>query len=263
MNRRTTLALLALGLFGLANPLPAQTAEEKGLAIATDSKNRDRGYADFTVKARMTLKNAEGQTSSRDMELRALEEGQDTEKSLVIFHSPADTKGTALLSHSFDNAEDQQWLYLPSLKRTRRIAGGNKSGSFVGSEFSYEDISPQMVAKYTYKFLREEEYEGQKCQVVQRAPKDASSGYLRQVFWLDQEHLRPMKVENYNKRDELHKTLTFSGYKQYAGKHWRPAKMSMLNHQNGKSTDIVFEEFSFKTGLTKDKFDSSVLNSLN
>lgn len=247
----------------LVAAIPATRAEDpaaRGLAIAEDAKARDTGYGDFTASARMILRNAQGQTTTKEMDIKVLEaaDGQG-EKSLTIFTAPADTEGTILLSHSYKTRDDDQWLYLPSIKRTKRIASGNKSGSFVGSEFSYEDISPQQVEKYRYKYIRDEDYAGQPCHVVERYPRNRRSGYTRQVFWVDTEHLRPLKVENYDRKDSLLKTLVAGGYKRYLDRFWRPTSARMINHQSGKSTDIVYSGYRFRTGLDESDFDQSRL----
>ena len=233
-----------------------QDAAAKGLAIAVEAKQRDHGYGDFSANAKMVLRNKQGQTTTKEMKIRVLEASNDQgEKSLTIFTAPADTAGTILLSHSFKNDDDNQWIFLPSIKRTKRIASGNKSGSFVGSEFSYEDISPQQVEKYTYKYIKEGTYQKQLCHVVERYPKDRKSGYKKQVVWLDKEHLRPLKVENYDKKNSLLKTLASGGYKQYLQKYWRPTSARMINHQSGKSTDVFYTDYVFQSGLDEADFD--------
>jgi outer membrane lipoprotein-sorting protein len=254
----------AIGLAITLGPVlaSAQDAAAKGLATAQEVKRRDTGYKDFTTTARMILSNAQGQSSTKELEVKTLEVPGQGEKSLLVFNAPADTKDTVLLSYSYKSRADDQWLYLPAMKRTKRIASGNKSGSFVGSEFSYEDISPQQVEKYTYKYLKEESQGGQACHVIERYPVDKkSSGYTRQILWIDKAEYRPLKAENYDRKDSLLKTLTFSNYKKYAGKFWRPLSMAMVNHQTGKKTTITYAEYKFGTGLNESQFDQGRIGS--
>lgn len=253
-RRLLTLAVsLALGTQLAASP-------ERGLEIAEETKARDTGYGDFSTTATMTLRDASGQSSVREMTVQTLEVPGVGEKSLITFLAPADTRDTALLSYSYKNESDDQWIYLPSMRRTRRIASGNKSGSFVGSEFSYEDISPQQVEKYTYNFLREETEDGKDFFVIERFPVDPrSSGYSRQVMWIDQAEYRPYKAENYDRRDALLKTLDFEDYREYetgGETFWRPLRMEMTNHQSGKSTLIEYEDYVFGDGLDESLFDN-------
>jgi outer membrane lipoprotein-sorting protein len=244
-----------------AVPAAAQDAAARGLAVAQEVKKRDTGYKDFTATAKMTLRNAQGQTSVKEMNIKTLESSAEGEKALIIFTAPADTKDTVLLSHSFRSKADEQWLYLPSMKRTKRIASGNKSGSFVGSEFSYEDISPQQVEKYNYKFLREEKFGGQDCFVIERYPKDpATSGYTKQIVWIDKAEYRPLKAENYDRKNSLAKTLISTSYKRFNNKFWRPMSLEMVNHQTGKRTSIAFTDYKFGNGLGAAEFESTRLD---
>lgn len=240
--------------------LHAETAEEKGLAITIEADRRDAGYSDYTADMTMTLKNKHGKESKRAIRSKTLEVSGDGDKSLSIFDTPRDVKGTAFLSFSHKVGDDEQWLYLPALKRVKRINSRNKSGSFMGSEFSYEDIASQEVEKYTYKHLREEEYNGQLCFVGESYPVDKrNSGYTKRLTWLDKTEYRVQKVEYYDRKASLLKTLVTSGYQQYLGKYWRPDFMEMINHQTGKSTTLVWSNYSFKTGLTENDFNATSL----
>lgn len=237
----------------------AQTAEERGLEIAVEADKRDTGFGDTITELKMILRNSHGEESIREMRNKTLEVADDGDKSLVVFDQPRDVKGTAFLSHTHKSGPDDQWLYLPALKRVKRIASNNKSGPFMGSEFAYEDISSQEVEKYTYKFLREEEYEGQACYVLERYPVDKKSGYTKQVVWHDKAEYRPMKIDFYDRKGELLKTLTYYDYKQYLDKFWRADLFKMINHQTGKSTDLQFSNYKFANGLTDRDFDKNTL----
>ena len=238
----------------------AQTPEEKGLAIAREADRRDAGFSDSSAHMRMILRNRHGQESSREMRFRTLEVEGDGNKSLIIFDTPRDVKGTAFLNFTHRVGDDDQWLYLPALKRVKRISSQNKSGSFVGSEFAYEDIASQEIEKYAHKWIRDEVYNGQPCFVVDFYPVDKkNSGYTRQVTWIDKEEYRILKVDYYDRKDALLKTLTNKDYRPYLGKYWRAHHMFMVNHQSGKSTQLVFERYSFQTGLTERDFTRSSL----
>ena len=239
--------------------LQAETAEEKGLAIAVEADRRDQGWGDSKANMRMILRNRQGETSEREIRVRSLEVEGDGDKSLTVFDRPADVKGTAFLSYTHAIKPDDQWLYLPALKRVKRIASANKSGPFMGSEFAYEDISSQEVEKYKYKYLRDEVLDSQETFVVERYPQYKHSGYTRQVTWLDKEHYRVLKVEFYDRKRALLKTLRAKDYKQYLDQYWRAHTMEMVNHQNGKSTNLLFSDYQFRTGLTDRDFDRNSL----
>jgi outer membrane lipoprotein-sorting protein len=242
------LVLLAPAL-ALAGP-----AEDKGLEIAKEADRRDEGFGDSRSKMEMILRNKRGQESKRELEIRTLEVEGDGDKSLTVFHTPRDVRGTALLTFSHGVEPDEQWLYLPALRRVKRIASNNQSGSFMGSEFAYEDLSSQEVEKYTYKYLKDEKVDGVDCFLIEQYPVRKDSGYTRLQTWMDKDEYRVRKIDFYDRKGTLLKTLTPSNYKQYLGKHWRANTMNMVNHQTGKSTELIWSDFQFKTGLKDDDF---------
>ena len=254
---RSALAAVAISLLPFS--LIAETAEEKGLAIAVEADRRDEGFGDSTADMTMVLKNRQGDTSTRYIRIKTLEVIGDGDKSMSIFDEPADVKGTAFLTFSHAIEPDEQWLYLPALKRVKRINSKNKSGPFMGSEFAYEDIASQEVEKYTYKYLRDETFNGVECFVIERYPAYEHSGYTRQVGWINKKEYRPEKIVFYDRKNALLKTLTYDGYKQYLGKYWRADKMHMENHQTGKSTTLTWSNYKFKTGLEDRDFNKNSL----
>ena len=251
--------LLPLLLIPIAFSTNAETPEEKALAIAIEADRRDQGYGDFSVDLEMVLKNRHGEESRRKIQVATLEGKSDGDKSHTLFNEPADVKGTALLTFSHKVDDDDQWLYLPALKRVKRITSSNKSGSFMGSEFAFEDIGSQEVEKFTYKFLREEDYEGQACFLLERYPVSKYSGYTRQVVWMDKAEYRPWRIDYYDRKGSLLKTLTWKDYKRYLNKHWRADEMFMLNHQSGKSTLLRWTNFKFRNGLKDADFSQERL----
>ena len=251
--------LPVLLLFLLPFGLSAQTPEEQGLAIALEADKRDSGFGDYTSDVKMILKNKQGQESTREIRSRTLEVDGDGDKSMTIFDKPRDVKGTALLSFTHKEGPDDQWLYLPALKRVKRIASDNKSGPFMGSEFAYEDIASQEVEKYTYKFLRDDTLDGMEVFVFERYPVDRKSGYTRQIVWLDKEYYKERKIEFYDRKNSLLKTLLLNDYNQYLGQYWRAHDMYMENHQTGKSTHLLQSNYQYQTGLSDRDFDKNSL----
>jgi len=239
--------------------LLAETPEEKGLAIAQEADRRDSGFSSYTNDVQMILKNKQGQESVREIRSRTLEVTDDGDKSMTIFDKPRDVKGTALLSFTHKTGPDDQWLYLPALKRVKRIASDNKSGPFMGSEFAYEDIASQEVDKYTYKFLRDDTLDGLDVFVFERYPVDKKSGYTRQILWMDTKNYKARKIEYYDRKNSLLKTLVFTDYNLYLDKYYRAHDMYMVNHQKGKSTRLLQTNFNFDVELTDRDFDKNSL----
>jgi hypothetical protein len=153
------------------------------------------------------------------------------------------------LSHARILDPDDQWLYLPALKRVKRISSANKSGPFVGSEFAFEDFTSLELNKYDYEWLREETCGAFTCDVVVRHPRYENSGYTRQVSWIDREVHQIRKVEFYDRRGDLLKTLELGDYREYPGGVWRAHRLAMVNHQTRKATDLVYGDYRFGLGL--------------
>ncbi len=263
-----TSGMTILMLFTLTGFADQQgSAEQKGLEIAREADRRDQGFGDHKARLKMILRNAQGQESIRDIRSQTLEVVDDGDKTLIIFDRPRDVKGTALLSFTHKTGPDDQWLYLPALKRVKRIASKNKSGPFMGSEFAYEDLSSQEVEKYTYKYLGEEkcpgnEYQSLDCFLIERYPVDKNSGYTRQQTWIDKQHYRVIKVDYYDRKNSLLKTATFSGYQQYLNRFWRASQIDMVNHQSRKSTTIHWLDYQFQTGLKSSDFRKNRLKTI-
>jgi len=257
MQKNCLLAILLL-ILPLHNAI-AETPEEKGLAIAVEADTRDTGWVDQAADLEMILTNKHGQSSQRTMRIKSLEVEGDGDKSLTVFDNPRDIKGTAFLSHTHALKPDDQWLYLPALKRVKRISSANKSGPFVGSEFAYEDLTSQEVEKYSYKWLGDETLDGHEVFVIERYPQYKNSGYTRLISSMDMGMYQPRKVVFYDRKNSLLKTLIFSDYNQYLDKYWRPGKMEMVNHQTGKKTDLIWKDYQFKNGLGDRNFDRNTL----
>ncbi len=240
----------------------SQTPEQKGLAIAEQQKATDEGWGDSQSEMKMILRSPSGKENTRIIKLKALEVQGDGDKSLMVFDQPKDVSGTAFLSFSHVEGPDDQWIFLPALKRIKRIASKKKSGSFMGSEFSYEDMSSFEIAKYDFKYLRDESCGAEnkdQCFVVESYPKDKYSGYTRLVSWINQAELRTEKVEFYDRKKSLLKVMTVKQYEKFEDKYWRPLVSLMENKQTGKSTEMHWSGIRLKTGLTEDDFSKNNL----
>ncbi|MFQ5550529.1 MAG: outer membrane lipoprotein-sorting protein [Gemmatimonadales bacterium] len=261
LKRSQRMVLIALILAASVSPAYPETPEEKGYAIAARADRSDRGFADSIVDLTMVLRNKAGREARRVLSIRTLEIQDENvgDKSLIVFDSPADIEGTGLLSHAKILKPDDQWLYLPALKRIKRISSVNKSGPFVGSEFAFEDFTALELNKYEYKYLRSEPCGDLTCDVVELYPRYKYSGYTKQISWIDQGVFQVRTIEFYDRRGDLFKTLTLEDYRQYQEKYWRAQKLLMVNHQTGKSTDLLFGEYEFGKGYQDNDFVKGVL----
>lgn len=233
----------------------------RGLAIATENDNRDKGWSDARADMKMVLTNASGEASERELRFMMLESPEEGSGnwSLMTFDRPRDIEGTALLTYSHVKDADDQWLYLPAVKRVKRISSSNKAGAFVGSEFAFEDFSTQQMSKFDYTWLRDEPCGDKQCHVVERKPLYEASGYTRELVWVDTTDYQFRKIDYYDRKNALLKTLTLSNYTLYDGKFWRPLELDMANHESGKATKLIWTAYEFKTGLSKSDFTTAAL----
>ncbi len=253
------LALICVGLPNAYTVAQDESPEDKGLRIAREASARNDGFGDFTARMSMVLRDREGRESVRQMRFKVLEVLEGGDKSLFLFDQPRDVRGTALLTHAHINAQDDQWLYLPALKRVKRINASKRSGSFMGSEFSYEDMSPPEVEEYTYKFLRDEPCGELTCTVTEQIPLDKKSGYSRKVVWQDSRELRTWKMELYDRKGSHLKTLTLANYQKYLNRFWRAGEQTMVNHLTGANTTLLWTDFSFRNNLDDKDFTRTAL----
>jgi len=261
INSMVLLTGLAMTFTDTAYP---STTEDQGFEIAARSDRTDVGFGESEVELKMILRNAAGQQSTRSLRISTLEKPDETvgDKSLVLFDTPRDIEGTALLSHAKILDPDDQWLYLPALKRVKRISSSNKSGPFVGSEFAFEDFTAIELNKFGYKHIGTEACGELQCDVLERQPRYENSGYTKQVAWVDQTDFQIRKVEFYDRRGDLLKVLELKDYRQYENGVWRAHLLSMSNVQTNKQTDLIYDDYEFGVGLSEGDFVKGRLSRL-
>ncbi len=246
----------------MGEPMVAHAADgdaEAGLRIATEARERQRGFGNFTANLAMILRTKGGQESRRELRLKVIEVRGDGDRSLFVFDRPRDVKGTAFLVHAHGKKPDEQWLYLPALKRVKRVSSSNQSGSFLGSEFSYEDMGSSEVEKYTYRLLRNEACGRLECHVLERVPVSRNTGYTRQLVWLDRKELRVLKIQYFDRRNAHLKTSISEDFKKHLNRYWYANKVTMTNHLTGKSTVMLWSDYEFRTNLDLNDFTKTAL----
>ena len=258
---RRSLAMLTLFVAGMnclvaGQPAVAQdpSPEARGLEIAREARKRGEGFGNLVSQLTMVLRTAKGQESRRQMRLKTLEVANAGDKTLFVFDRPADVSGTAFLVHAHRDKPDDLWIFLPALNRVKRISSANQSGSFMGSEFAYEDITTQEIEKFTHKYLRDEPCGDLACTVSERTPVGEDSGYSRQLVWHDKKEYRPWRVEYYDRRNELLKTLTLADYELHLDRYWYAGEQKMMNHLTGKSTVLKTSEVQLQAKLNERDF---------
>jgi len=227
--------------------------------VAKKSQDVMSGFEDSIANMQMELVNAAGDSKVRTMKMKVLE-GESEDKSLMEFLTPADVRGTKFLNYEHAQGDDDQWLYLPALKRVKRIASKNKSGSFMGSEFSYEDLSASNVEKYEYAQGEPElvSINGKKLYKSIAKPHSKYSGYTQIISYINPESFLVQRVEYFDRKKELYKVANFLEYKKF-GPLYRAAKVEMKNLQNSKSTLLIWSDEKIKNGLSERDFHKRYL----
>jgi predicted RND superfamily exporter protein/outer membrane lipoprotein-sorting protein len=259
------------------NPLPASVASlvialclsiqpQNGWGAQTDviqimEKNSVVSKVmDSVADATFTLINKTGQERVRKTfgTTKLQENGIDNMR-MTRFLSPPDVKGTVSLLIEHADKDDDIWIYLPALKKVRRLVSNNKKDSFMGTDFSYADVIGYKVSEWNYKLLKEQTVEGRPCYVIEALPKydavKSSNGYSKRVSWVRKDNLMAIKVDYWDESGQLLKTLTFSDIKlvdQKRGK-WQAMRLEASNVQTGHRTVIKFDNFKANQQV-KDEF---------
>lgn len=252
-------AVLLVGAMGAGYAYADSSTQMKGLKIASERVERNSGWHDEVANMEMLLHDGSNNISSRKLKTQYLEVEGDGDKNLSIFISPRDIKNTIFLSHTHTTAPDDQWIFLPALKRLKRISSANKSGPFVGSEFSFEDLASFELDRYKFDYIKDDVVDGRDCYIIESVPTYDKTGYSRLESCLDKETYMPLKVEFFDDRNEHSKTLMYTGYNKYNDSYWRVSVMTMTNHLTGKYTELHWSDYQFNTGLTSNDFDKRVL----
>jgi outer membrane lipoprotein-sorting protein len=239
----------------------AGAPQEDGTQLALELAQKNAGYKDMSGKVEMVLTDADGREARRSFTLKVLERPTPAEgdRSLIVFESPADVKGTAVLSHAKVDGEDDQWLFLPSARRTKRISSSNRTGAFVGSEFTFEDLTGNDGRKYTWTRGGEAACGDAKCIELTAVPKDPASAYSKRVLQVDAKDLRIRSIAFFDRKGEALKTLTYDEYTTLNDRYLRAQKWTMRNLQTSKSTTIQFTAMKLSTGLSASDFSTGKL----
>jgi len=203
----------------------------------------------------MQLINHRGAVRERTLLSYSMDIGKDS-KSIMFFQAPADVRGTGFLSWQYDDPsrEDDRWLYLPAMKKVRRISGSSaKKENFMGSDFTYDDMGGRSVDEDDHRLLREEPAKNQPCWVVESTPREEDSNYSRKVTWIRKDALVPVKVEFYDRMGSLQKTLTPSEITR-DGAFWTTGRLDMANHQRDHTTIITIDQMEYDLELNESMF---------
>jgi Outer membrane lipoprotein-sorting protein len=253
---------LAVAAVLLAAVAPPPAAAQSGADIMKAQRQRQR-VQDEEERQVLTLVSKSGATKERRL-VRYVRTGSgDLDKILVRFRAPRDVENTALLTWEARDGNDDQWLYLPSLKKPKRIAAGGKKNRFMGSDFAYEDLRPESLAANTYTLAGSEAVDGVDCWVVEATPaterQAADSGYRRRKIWIRKDSHVTVKREFYDKQDRLEKVEVHRKLVNVTGTVWRANEVEMQDVQAGTRTIVAVESRAVNRGLKDDFFTETEL----
>lgn len=236
----------------LAGVAVAQKAPN-GLSIIQKVYNRDQPK-DQEGKLTMTLINSRGEKRVREIRQFIKDDGT-VEKKIMFFTAPADVRNTSFMNWSYTKSdkEDNQWIYLPALKKTKRISSEGKSDYFMGSDFTYDDLGDRLPEQDVHTFVREESLNGAACYVIKSVPKDKNYMYSATVTWVDKEKWIGLKKEFYDE-DGVHlKTLTVVKNSQI-GKYWLIGASEMHNVKKNHRTSMELKDLTVDKGISDGQF---------
>ena len=263
--RRTALGWLGTLALGRFRPAAAQTAQPASVVahasgddIAREAERVNQGFVTERSALTLILTSAHGDRTERRLSLEIREDEAQGNQTRIDFEWPENVRGTILLTHARKVGDDEQWLYLPSAGRVRRVSAGQQAGSFMGSEFTYEDLTPTVAAKYTHTRMADDTADGRPCFALERRPRGDASGYSRERLWLDKERMVPIMVEFYDRKNELLKVATYRDYLTF-GRYHRAALVRMENRQTRRISELKTQGRQLGIKLDALRFRSQAL----
>jgi len=252
--KKFTIILMAVLI--MAATLSAQ--EITGLKIIENVYNRSTGE-DQEGDLTMSLINSRGDERVREIKQYLIEFG-DMEKKIMFFISPADVRNTSFMNWSYDEVgkDDDQWIYLPALKKVKRISSDSKSDYFMGSDFTYDDLGDRHPSSDTHKLLREETLDGEDCYVVESIPEEDEYMYSKTITWIIKDKWIGKKKEFYDEDEDFLKTLTVNETKVI--KDYMVITLSeMHNVQKDHRTIMKLDNVIIDSGVSENKFTERMM----
>ncbi len=257
------LVLLPLMVAGHSRAASAQTARQL-LEQTHQLGETTRKWSDRIQQLKLQIFDRRGGERDRDLVIYFRKYPEDRNRTLLFFESPPEVKGVGFLQWAEPHAKDEQWLYLPELKRVRQISAGAKHESFVGTDFSYDDLA--IISEITdwsesdarTNLLRQEAVDGQNCHVIEFTPAAKDLTYGKLLVWLRADDLVIVKYEMYDKSDRLQKVLVLKDIRKL-GAIPTPFHMEMANVQEGSRTVVDFTEIKYDTGIDEGVFTQRAL----
>lgn len=214
---------------------------------------------DQTGSLTMILENSRNDQRVREID-QYIKDFGDEEKKIMFFTAPADVKNTSFMSWSYDKEgkNDDQWIYLPALKKVKRISSSGSSDYFMGSDFTYDDLGDRHPSEDTHTLLRQETLNGEQCYVVESISKDKNYMYSRTISWVIVDKLIGLKKEFYDEDGDLLKTLTVKEIDKIDG-FWMVLLSEMHNVQKDHTTIMKMGDLKLDSGVQDRIFTERIM----
>jgi outer membrane lipoprotein-sorting protein len=234
-----------------------------GREIMERYKAQDR-TKDSSADMKMTLINANGGKRERQLTYGSERDADDNRKMLLRFLSPGDGAGTGFLSIEYSDRDDDNWLYLPALRKTRRIAGSDKTDKFVGSEFTYEDMETEDLNAHSYNLVESDTMDGVEAWVIEAIPTDTKkikeTAYSKRILWVDKKYHLWIQVKYYNKEGAYSKVFKARDIRQVPSTDkWRAYVMTMEDVREGNESLLEYTDYKIDQGVKDDYFTERYL----
>ncbi len=249
--------LVSLSSATLANAAPpddgmtAQQIVDKVLA-------KDNVFGVGEARLKLIIQNSKGQERVRVVDTRSIKV-DGARWTLVTFVEPADVSGTRLLAKEVKDGDDIQYLYLPALKEKRRIAGSEKNESFMGTDFTYNDLEQKGMEEGDHTRLADEQHSGIDCYRIDAVPKDKDDEYSKLELWIDKKDFIPLKIYFYDRKGAHLKTLVAQKVEPMGGE-MTVTKLMMKNVKKGTKTIMALDSLDRKKTFPKAMFDENALD---
>jgi outer membrane lipoprotein-sorting protein len=246
-------------LAGVLSVNAQDAAAQSAASIVDTARNRIQSDT-MSSRSRMVITAKNGSTTERVIDQYAKDDAKGLARTVIVFQSPATVKGTRFLTMENATGDDDQWIFLPSLGKVRRIASSESGSNFMGTDFSYDDMSSMNrdIALDTHTILREEPVNGAACYVIQSVPKNSGFQYSKTISWIDKANYRIYKSEMYDKRGALQKLMEMSAYKNVQGKD-TPTQTKVSTVAASTSTTIYMDIIKYDDAIPEGVFTTSYL----
>jgi hypothetical protein len=251
MKKLIVAAILFCGVFSIYAQDAASIMDAARNRISTDT---------ISTRSRMVITAKDGSTSDRLIDQYSKDDANGNARTVIVFQRPANVAGTRFLTMDNASGNTDQWIFLPALGKVRRIATSESSGSFMGTDFSYDDISiaDRDVSLDTHTLLRDENLDGTACYVIQSVPKNSANQYSKTISWIGKQNSFIYKSELYDRRGNLVKLLEMSDYRDVQGQ-LTPMQIKISTVAAGTSTTIFMEIIKYNDPIPETVFTTQYL----